>query len=80
MELKSNSKSTYMFLLFVFLHSVSPDLRSTVYCTAIRNGGIDEWDHALARYHYNYTIYIANEKRTLLNALSCTREQWIQTM
>ena len=71
--------------LKIFVHNhvfyrVSPDLRNVVYCSAIRNGGIDEWNHALARYEYNYTVYIAYEKTTLLNALSCTREQWIQKM
>ncbi len=64
----------------VFSLRLDPDLRSVVYCTGVRNGGINEWNHIMDRYNYNYTMFIAHEKNMLLYALSCSKEQWIQNM
>uniref|UniRef100_A0A1B6M3I9 Aminopeptidase n=1 Tax=Graphocephala atropunctata TaxID=36148 RepID=A0A1B6M3I9_9HEMI len=53
---------------------ISANLKSTVYCTAIREGGLPEWDFAWNRYlHTN----VGSEKSLLLGALGCTRVTWI---
>uniref|UniRef100_A0A1B6GWM4 Aminopeptidase n=2 Tax=Proconiini TaxID=565685 RepID=A0A1B6GWM4_9HEMI len=53
---------------------ISANLKSTVYCTAIREGGQPEWDFAWNRYlHTN----VGSEKSLLLAALGCSRETWI---
>lgn len=51
-----------------------PDLKSIVYCTAIKHGDNQEWDFAWDRYS-NTTI--PSEKETLIQALGCSREPWI---
>ncbi|XP_050293862.1 aminopeptidase Ey-like [Anthonomus grandis grandis] len=53
---------------------INPDLREVVYCTAIRDGGQDEWDFAWNRY---LNTNVASDKEILLNALSCSKEIWI---
>uniref|UniRef100_A0A3Q0RHZ3 Aminopeptidase n=1 Tax=Amphilophus citrinellus TaxID=61819 RepID=A0A3Q0RHZ3_AMPCI len=53
---------------------ISANLRSTVYCNAIAEGGVVEWDFAWSMYK-NATI--ASEANKLLRALSCTKEPWL---
>ncbi|XP_015519764.2 aminopeptidase N [Neodiprion lecontei] len=53
---------------------ISPNLKSVVYCTAIRVGGQAEWDFAWERYQ---KTNVGSEKDLLLHALGCTRETWI---
>ncbi|XP_043289825.1 aminopeptidase N [Venturia canescens] len=53
---------------------ISPNLKSVVYCTAIRVGGQAEWDFAWERYQ---KTNVGSEKDLLLSALGCTRETWI---
>ncbi|XP_052787465.1 aminopeptidase N-like isoform X1 [Mya arenaria] len=53
---------------------IDPGLKSTVYCTAIAEGGIEEWEFALNQYR---TANVAAEKSRLLSALSCSKETWI---
>ncbi|KAA0203273.1 hypothetical protein HAZT_HAZT008388 [Hyalella azteca] len=53
---------------------ISANLRSTVYCTAIAQGGEAEWNFAWAQY---LATNVASEQNRLLYALSCTREVWI---
>lgn len=72
--------SRIVFVLICFIISVclynriSSNLKSTVYCTAIREGGQLEWDFAWSRYlHTN----VGSEKNLLLSALGCSRETWI---
>ncbi|KAJ8921510.1 hypothetical protein NQ315_003128 [Exocentrus adspersus] len=55
-------------------NDISPDLREIVYCTAISDGGQEEWDFAWQRY---LTTNVANEKEILLTALGCSKETWI---
>lgn len=55
---------------------IHPNLKSVVYCTAIRNGGVKEWDFAWQRY---LKTNVASEKDLLLGALGCTRETWLLT-
>nr|XP_034185647.1 aminopeptidase Ey [Osmia lignaria]XP_034185648.1 aminopeptidase Ey [Osmia lignaria]XP_034185650.1 aminopeptidase Ey [Osmia lignaria] len=53
---------------------ISPNLKSVVYCTAIRVGGQTEWDFAWRRY---LETNVGSEKDLLLHALGCTRETWL---
>lgn len=53
---------------------ISPNLKATVYCSAIREGGQAEWDFAWERY---LKSNVGSEKSLLLTALACTRETWI---
>ncbi|XP_065203828.1 aminopeptidase N-like [Planococcus citri] len=53
---------------------ISPNLKGTVYCTAIRVGGEKEWDFAWQRY---LKSNVGSEKDILLGALGCSRETWI---
>ncbi|KAL6262287.1 hypothetical protein P5V15_007381 [Pogonomyrmex californicus] len=53
---------------------ISPNLKSVVYCTAIRVGGQSEWEFAWQRYR---GTNVGSEKDLLLQALACTREIWL---
>ncbi|XP_062585470.1 uncharacterized protein LOC134247152 isoform X2 [Saccostrea cucullata] len=53
---------------------VDPDLKSTVYCTAIEEGGEAEWNFAYQQYK---DTNVAAERRTLMGALACTKQTWI---
>ncbi|XP_066591926.1 aminopeptidase N [Prorops nasuta] len=53
---------------------ISPNLKSVVYCTAIRVGGQTEWEFAWQRF---LETNVGTEKDLLLHALGCTREAWI---
>lgn len=58
----------------LFYYRINVDLKSTVYCTAIENGGEEEWNFGWERY---VNGNVDSEKATLRNALACTREVWI---
>jgi aminopeptidase N len=49
-------------------------LKSTVYCTAIKYGGQEEWDFAWDRF-LNTTM--SSEKELLMYTLGCAREPWL---
>ncbi|VEN41546.1 unnamed protein product [Callosobruchus maculatus] len=53
---------------------IHPEVRSTVYCTAIREGGDIEWKWAYRRYLDTPSI---SEKNIILDALGCTKEKWL---
>ncbi|XP_029987054.1 aminopeptidase N-like [Sphaeramia orbicularis] len=53
---------------------IPANLRSTVYCNAIKAGGVEEWDFAWSMYK-NATI--AAEAEKLMSALSCTTQPWL---
>ncbi|XP_056008322.1 putative aminopeptidase-2 isoform X2 [Ostrea edulis] len=53
---------------------VDPDLKSTVYCTAVAEGGESEWNFAYQQYK---ETNVAAERRTLMGALACTKQTWI---
>lgn len=53
---------------------ISAALKDTVYCTAIRVGGVDEWDFAYNQYKLSD---VAAEKARLQRALACSRHTWI---
>lgn len=58
----------------VFYISVPLDLRSVVYCTAIRHGGDREWQFLWGRYSKSN---VGTEKTLILSALGCSREIWL---
>uniref|UniRef100_A0A1L8E2W2 Aminopeptidase n=1 Tax=Nyssomyia neivai TaxID=330878 RepID=A0A1L8E2W2_9DIPT len=55
-------------------NTVSPNLKSLIYCTAIKNGDQRIWDFAWERFR---RTRVASEKEILLSALGCSREPWI---
>ncbi|XP_035779782.1 aminopeptidase N-like [Anopheles albimanus] len=55
---------------------ISPNLKSTVYCTAIKYGDEMEWNFAWERFQ---RATVASEKEILLSALGCSRVPWILT-
>ncbi|XP_068586417.1 aminopeptidase Ey-like [Cebidichthys violaceus] len=55
-------------------NTISPNLKYTVYCSAIAAGGVEEWDFAWSMFK-NTTI--ATEADKLMSALSCTRQPWL---
>ncbi|XP_053660803.1 aminopeptidase N-like [Anopheles marshallii] len=55
---------------------ISPNLKSTVYCTAIKYGDEKEWDFAWDRFQ---KATVASEKEILLSAMGCSRVPWILT-
>ncbi|XP_041800155.1 aminopeptidase Ey-like [Chelmon rostratus] len=55
-------------------NTISPNLKSTVYCSAIAEGGVKEWDFAWSMFK---AATIASEAEKLMYALSCTKEPWL---
>lgn len=53
---------------------INPNLKSVVYCNAIKDGGEEEWDFAWALFQ-NATV--ATEAEKLMHALACTTEPWL---
>jgi hypothetical protein len=48
---------------------IPPDLRSVVYCSALRNGGEDEWNFLWDQYK---KTNVATDQVLILSALGCT--------
>ncbi|MPC23578.1 Aminopeptidase N [Portunus trituberculatus] len=55
-------------------NSISPNLKATVYCHAIAEGGEHEWTFAWQQY---VAANVGSEKVTLLRAMACTRRPWL---
>ncbi|KAL7871287.1 hypothetical protein SRHO_G00087840 [Serrasalmus rhombeus] len=53
---------------------IPPNLKSTIYCSAIASGDEDDWDFAWKQYE---AATIATEKDKLRYALSCTKKIWL---
>lgn len=53
---------------------INPNLKTIVYCNAIRLGGAEEWDFAYEMYK---KTNVASERMLLLRSLTCSREPWI---
>ncbi|XP_027211538.2 aminopeptidase N [Penaeus vannamei] len=53
---------------------IPSNLKWTVYCRAIQEGGEAEWDFAWEQY---LKTNVASEKTLLLSAMACTEESWI---
>ncbi|KAK3776842.1 hypothetical protein RRG08_024616 [Elysia crispata] len=56
------------------VNPIDVNLKTVVYCNAIRNGGWDEWSFALKMYN---EATVATEQRDLLKALGCSSQPWI---
>lgn len=56
------------------LSRIHPNLKSTVYCSAIAFGGAEEWDFAW-RMFKNATL--ASEASRLRAAMACTKIPWL---
>ena len=56
------------------VHSIHPNLRNTVYCSAMAAGGVEEWDFGWSMYK---SATIASEADKLMYALSCTKQPWL---
>lgn len=56
------------------LTRIHPNLKSTVYCSAIAFGGVEEWDFAWEMFK-NATL--ASEASRLRAAMSCTKVLWL---
>ncbi|KAL1506799.1 hypothetical protein ABEB36_006093 [Hypothenemus hampei] len=54
--------------------TVLPNLRSVVYCTAIKEGSDVDWNFAYERYLHTTS---PTEKNILLDSLGCTRLKWL---
>ncbi|KAK7081103.1 hypothetical protein SK128_000833 [Halocaridina rubra] len=50
---------------------IHPNMKKTVYCTAIAEGGVAEWDFAWSKYMESEA---ASEKYRLLEAMACSRD------
>lgn len=53
---------------------IQPNLKYLVYCTAIANGGEEEWNFAWEKY---LASNVAAEKNKLIHALGCTKKIWM---
>lgn len=53
------------------IHSIPPNERAVVYCTAIKYGTDEAWEFAWNRY---MNANVSSEKELLLDAMSCSRE------
>lgn len=53
---------------------IHPNLRSTIYCNAIAQGGEEEWDFAWDQFQ---KATLVNEADKLRAALACSKEVWI---
>lgn len=58
----------------MFHFSVPLDLRSVIYCTAVRYGNDREWKFLWQRYRNSN---VATERSLILGALGCSREVWL---
>lgn len=66
--------STPLVCTFLLYSSIPKNLRSVVYCNAIKTGGEKEWYFVWQQYLASNT---ATEKNAFLDALACTREIWL---
>jgi aminopeptidase N len=53
---------------------IAPNLKATIYCITLREGGPQEWNFAFKQYQETTS---ASEKEVLLDALGCTQEPWL---
>ncbi|CAL8262787.1 unnamed protein product [Merluccius merluccius] len=56
------------------VNKIHPNLRSTVYCSAIAAGGAKEWNFAYEQFRL---ATIATEAEKLRAALACTKQPWL---
>uniref|UniRef100_A0A8D0TZQ0 Aminopeptidase n=1 Tax=Sus scrofa TaxID=9823 RepID=A0A8D0TZQ0_PIG len=56
------------------MDQIHPNLRSTIYCNAIAQGGQDQWDFAWGQLQQ---AQLVNEADKLRSALACSNEVWL---
>uniref|UniRef100_A0ABM5EX44 Aminopeptidase N n=1 Tax=Pogona vitticeps TaxID=103695 RepID=A0ABM5EX44_9SAUR len=56
------------------VNPIPPNLRSSIYCSAIKTGGEEAWDFAWEMFK-NATVVVEADK--LRSALTCSKEPWI---
>ncbi|XP_064168654.1 aminopeptidase N-like [Anguilla rostrata] len=56
------------------INPIHPNLRTTVYCSAIAAGGVAEWDFGWEMF---LNASMASEAEKLRSALACTKEPWL---
>ena len=61
-------------LSFLNFRIISPNLKETITCTAIREGDEVEWEFAFGRY---MASNVASEQAVLLSSLCCSEKPWI---
>jgi aminopeptidase N len=54
-----------------YSYRIPPDLRSVVYCSAVSNGGQEEWNFL---YDEFMKSNVASDQVLILSALGCTRD------
>ncbi|XP_022612028.1 aminopeptidase N-like [Seriola dumerili] len=73
-ECQNLTKTWFKHWMDTNINLIHPNLRSTVYCSAIAAGGAPEWEFAWSHFK-NATI--ASEADKLRYALSCTKQPWL---
>lgn len=64
-----------MYCIFTVTWSrIHPNLKSTVYCSAIAFGGVEEWDFAWRMFKMATS---ASEASRLRSAMACTKVPWL---
>lgn len=58
--------------LFFFCTRIDRNVKSVVYCTAIRHGNKEDWDYLWSMYEASN---VNAEQVTILNALGCSRDE-----
>ncbi|XP_054728242.1 aminopeptidase N [Anastrepha obliqua] len=56
------------------LNPIKPNLKSTIYCTALAEGSFQEWYFAYKQYKRTTS---ASEKEQILTSLGCTTKPWL---
>lgn len=56
----------------LIVYRIAPDLKSVVYCTAMRKGGQAEYDFLFAR--YENATQMVSEQSLILTALGCASD------
>lgn len=64
----------WMHYSVILVNRIPANLRSTVYCSAIAEGGVDEWNFAWKMFQ---NASIASEAEKLRAALACTKHSWL---
>lgn len=59
--------------MFYFIR-LPRELKTIIYCQAIKYGGVEEWDFLWERYQRSN---VGSEKAKILSALGCSSETWL---
>ena len=56
----------------IFLSRIDPNIRTTVLCTAVKEGGENEWEIVFEAYQ---STTATNKKMSLLSAMACSENE-----